>query len=292
MPACFNALNRLMPTVRAETARRLARQGMQQGRIAEHLGVSQAMVSKYLRKAHRDTLMPEPLLAEIVEAAARLATTDEEHGRVSAWCPVCVTLSARGFSRAAEPLPGLTECLRTDLPGQGHGAAQTLANLGDAEARLRRLKFGPLVPQVRPNLAMALVDAKNTRDVASFPGRLVEIRGEVHAAAEPEFGSSTHLAHVLLRVRRTQPEIRAILNVRFDDRIRRAARAAQLRIRALQRARGDLVIALPSATTVDGIADPGAFGVEPALYLLGVNAVDVVQKAGRLLSNLPNGEPA
>jgi predicted fused transcriptional regulator/phosphomethylpyrimidine kinase/predicted transcriptional regulator len=275
-----------MPALRAETARRLVREGIQQDRIAEHLGVSQAMVSKYLRKAPRDGVASPALVTELVDASVRVALDDESKGRISPWCPVCVSLSGRGFARATTPLPGLSECLRHDAPSEEGGSGQVLANLTEAEARLRRLRFAPLMPQVRSNLALALPNAKNTRDVASFPGRLLEIRGEVHAAAAPEFGSSSHLAHLLLRVRRSQSTARAILNVRYDDLVRRAVRAAGLRLHVLQRVRGELVVALPATPPIDAVADPGAFGVEPALYLLGENAVDVVQKAGRLLVQL------
>ena len=40
VPACFNAWTRVVPVLRSETARRLIDEGLQQGRIAEHLGVS------------------------------------------------------------------------------------------------------------------------------------------------------------------------------------------------------------------------------------------------------------
>lgn len=285
--SCFNAMARLMPVVRAEAARRLLAAGLRQERVAEHLAVSQAMVSKYARsKGGREPVLPARVLATLIEATVDGALADESAGRVSAWCRLCTSLSDTGLASRSAPWPGLAECARGDEAASDAEASSVLSQLVQAEQRIRRLPFGRLLPQVRSNLAMALPSSRSSRDVAAFPGRFTEVRGETRAASPPEFGASTHLADLLLKLRRTAPQQRAILNIRHDEGVRRAARLAGLRLRSLRRSRGDLVLSVRDGESVDVLVDPGAFGIEPTLYLVGPSAAEVVQKAERILSHL------
>lgn len=289
-PVCFNAMGRIMPLVRAETARRLVKEGLHQERIAEHLGVSQAMVSKYLRRPPRTgDYAVDPLLSEVIEASVRRTLQDEAHGLIPPWCPACFSFSEKGFCGAKSPLAAVSECLRHERVRTTSGSEEVLRSLAAAEERIRRLSFTRLLPQVRTNLAMSVADPKHSRDVAAFPGRLIELKGEIRGAAAPEFGSSSHLAQLLLKLRRHQPHVRAILNARWDDDVRHAARASGLRLRPLKRERGELLVVVPKDVRWDAVIDPGAFGIEPALYLLGETAQEVVSKAEKVLSHLPPG---
>lgn len=287
-PSCFNALTRLVPVVRAETARRLSKAGLPQDRIAEHLGVSQAMVSKYLRRAPElEGVGSARLVTDLAEASVTQALADEERGAIPAWCPVCESLSARGFSCALQQIPKLHECVRQDRTRATDDRARILDNLTLAAERIRRVELKQLVPEVRSNLAMARSDAQNIRDVAAFPGRLIELRGEIREIAPAEFGASTHLAEILLKLRRAQPRLSAILNLRYGDDVRHALKIAKMRARILRRTGKELVASIPSEPAFDAVIDAGAFGIEPALYVLGESATDVVAKAERLLALLP-----
>jgi XRE family transcriptional regulator, thiamine biosynthesis regulator len=287
-PSCFNALTRLVPVVRAETARRLVKAGLQQERVAEHLGVSQAMVSKYLKRVPSlDGVGTNRLVAELADQSVQRALADEEKGSIPAWCPVCDSLSARGFSCALQALPKLHECVRQDRARTPDDGARVLDNLAAAAQIVHEMPLARLVPEVRSNLAMARPDAASLRDVAAFPGRLIEIRGEIREIAPPEFGASTHLADLLLRIRRSQKDVAAILNLRYGDDVRHALKASKLKARILRRTPRELVAAVPAEPALDAAIDAGAFGIEPALYLLGASATDVIQKARRLLAALP-----
>lgn len=287
-PSCFNALTRLVPVVRAETARRLSKAGLAQDRIAEHLGVSQAMVSKYLRRAPElGGVGSTRLVLDLADASVTRALADEERGAIPTWCPVCESLSSRGFSCALQQIPKLHECVRQERTRNHDDASRVLDNLSLAAERIRGLTLSRLVPEVRSNLAMARSDAQSIRDVAAFPGRLIELRGEIREIAPAEFGASTHLADILLKLRRAQPQLQAILNLRYGDDVQQALKAAKMRARILRRTRNELVTAVPAEPQFDAVIDSGAFGIEPALYLLGETATDVVAKAERLLALLP-----
>lgn len=288
---CFNLQERLLPYLRAQTARRLADRGLRQTRIAEHLGVSQAMVSKYLRSSVRP---PAPASAAALEGllddAVGAVLEEESKGRVSAWCPLCPRLGSA--AAMAEGRAGLERCLRGDDAPASDDSRFVLDNLREAAARIRGRGFARLAPEVNINLAMALADARDARGVAAFPGRLVEIRGDVRAVAEPQFGASKHLSSVLLRVRRTRPSVRAVVCLRDDEAVRRALKALGLRVRVLARQRRELVVALPRGDESDALLDPGAFGIEPITYLLGESAVAVVERAERLARRLEREPPS
>jgi XRE family transcriptional regulator, thiamine biosynthesis regulator len=288
---CFNLQERLMPHVRAQTARRLAEQGLKQSRIAEHLGVSQAMVSKYLRAVPRPPQgITAPALQAVIDRAVASAMDEERRGRLPAWCPVCPEVWARGAGPGHATL--LDECLRGDAPPAKDEGQAVLENVRAATERLRHAPFARLAPQVSVNVAMATRDAHDARGVAAIPGRLVEVHGELRAVGEPEFGASHHLSHILLRVRRTMPQVRAVVCLKDDAGVRQALRAAKLRFEILSRKRGDLVVAIDGSRPLDALIDPGDFGIEPITYLFGTTAVDVVDKAGRILEQLPLKEIA
>lgn len=292
-PVCFNTMGRLMPVARAETARRLAKEGLQQERIAEHLGVSQAMVSKYLRRPPRtEALVPARFLSEVIDAGVKRALHDEATGRVPPWCPLCSTLWENGYCAASSALTELPECLRHEQVRTLSGSEEVLGSLSAAEERIRNLSFHRILPQVRTNLAMSVANPKDSRDVAAFPGRLIELRGEIRGASGPEFGSSSHLAQLLLKLRRHQAHVRAILNARWGDDVRHALRASALRFRPLKRERGELLLVVPKDVRWDAVIDPGAFGIEPAIYLLGETAQEVVSKVEKVLAHLPPGGEA
>lgn len=287
---CFNMRERTMPFLRAETARRLGERGLRQVRIAEHLGVSQAMVSKYLRARPRPPPgFPIDRLQAVVARAVASALEGERQGRLPAWCPLCPEAWTPGPAGAVGT--ELEECLRGEAPRPTDASQEVLDDARAAATRIRRLPFARLAPEVSVNLAVALVDARDPRGVAAFPGRFAEVSGELRPVAEPEFGASRHLSEVLLQVRRHRPDLRAVACLRAGDDVRRAARAARLHVEVLPRRRGELVVGRAVAASADALVDPGAFGIEPITYLFGATAVDVVDKAARILEALPKGTP-
>lgn len=288
MPAaCFNLQERLVPYMRALTARHLSDRGLRQERIAEHLGVSQAMVSKYLRKPPRPAPgIPEATVQRLVEDAVAEAMRQEERGAIGAYCPACTSLANNGFCIAQTPVEEVEQCLRHDQPAGRREQEAVLQTLRNAEAWIRRADLAPLMPAVRMNLAMGLKKTRDARDVAAFPGRLIELKGNINAVHGPEFGSSSHLADLLVKTQKRRPDLRAILNVRWNDAVADAADAAGLAVHELKRQGPELVTAVSDTGDLDGLVDPGGFGIEPILYLVGPDAEHVVERAIQLRKRL------
>jgi XRE family transcriptional regulator, thiamine biosynthesis regulator len=289
--ACFNAQERLVPMLRAETARKLSARGLRQERIAEHLGVSQAMVSRYLRRPPKGAA---PLSTQrweaLVEQAVRRTISDETAGTVGSHCPVCTSLEGVGLFQASAPLDDVDQCLRHERPVAQSEHDDVLKALARAETWIRRSDFRPLQPAVRINIAMAVASARDARDVAAFPGRLVDIRGTIRAAAPAEFGSSTHLASLIIKIQKRRPEARVIMNLRGDSDVCRAAKAAGIRLQILKRSAREQTPALPTSRP-ENLLDPGAFGIEPSLYLVGPDVNSVMERAHKILAKLSTQPP-
>lgn len=249
IPPCFTLAETLLPKVRTEAARRLTSQGWSQSRTGQALGVSQAMVSKYLATpAARDPLV-QRLAQEWTRDAGQPTVTAA--GEASRWC---VTLATAVSDE--EPLTDLLEAER----------------LLGANAPRR------LVPQIGLNLARARADARGPHEVLAFPGRLVLAGQELLSPAPPAWGGSNHLARCLLALRKRQPETGALASVRGGPTVVQALRRLKRPFVEVERSgrETDNEAAFANAATRHPKArilhDAGAVGIEPCLYIAGDDA--------------------
>ena len=76
------------------------------------------------------------------------------------------------------------------------------------------------IPEVGMNIAYALPEwyLKSEEDVAAVEGRIVRA-GRRAMAGKVKFGASRHLARALLKVMEFDGAIRAVMNIRFDEKI-------------------------------------------------------------------------
>ncbi len=73
-------------------------------------------------------------------------------------------------------------------------------------------EFAALIPEVRTNLVYALPNAKTREDVLAIDGRITIVSGLPHAAGKPRFGASSHMARLLVELRKTDTSLRAAIN--------------------------------------------------------------------------------
>ncbi|MFQ6076569.1 MAG: thiamine-phosphate synthase family protein, partial [Candidatus Bathyarchaeia archaeon] len=130
-------------------------------------------------------------------------------------------------------------------------------------------------------------------EVAGIPGRIIEVRGKARAFMEPEFGSSYHLAKVLLAAMEKDGEVRSVANIKYDNTVDEALRKLGLSVVGFDRANlpkealeSDVVAAWGVRQTVeefsgvpDVIVDRGEHGIEPVSYVFGESAVKAAGKA-------------
>ncbi|HVL47870.1 MAG TPA: thiamine-phosphate synthase family protein [Candidatus Thermoplasmatota archaeon] len=288
-----------VPTVRALLARALEARGMNQTEIAQHLGVSQTAVSKYLlaRVAIEPTFAGDPRLKDAVErvaagfAESRLAPIEA----LAVFADVVRAFENRGpicalHEEAMPALKGLGCDLCVRPPG-GH-LLEEQSVLADVREAVRTLEAAPgfaaAIPHVGSNVAMTLARARDAADVAAVPGGLFEMRGRVRSAAPPEFGASKHVSEILLAIRRADPARRACVNLATTDAFLEAARGAGLTTREIpatvDRAPARLADLLGGRPVPDVLYHRGDFGIEPITYMVGPSASGLAHTLARLLA--------
>jgi thiamine-phosphate diphosphorylase len=70
-------------------------------------------------------------------------------------------------------------------------------------------EFASLIPEVRSNLVYAKKEARSRDDVLAVDGRITVIRGMPRAAGKPRFGASSHMARLIIELRKVDPSVRA-----------------------------------------------------------------------------------
>ncbi|MBI4383335.1 MAG: bifunctional hydroxymethylpyrimidine kinase/phosphomethylpyrimidine kinase [Nitrospinae bacterium] len=105
-----------------------------------------------------------------------------------------------------------------------------------AAETLKANRIGDLIPEVQSNLVAALDGARGHEDVIGFPGRLVRNGADVAIIAPPCFGASRHVANIVLTAMQFDPSRRAVMNIKYDDRLLAICKRMKLKIAAFDRA--------------------------------------------------------
>jgi len=280
----------LIPYLRAKIASILYREGLRQAKIAGYLGITQAMVSKYLGGNYKTPP------AEVAGALDSLA--EEVSGLILAGASrdeIISFTSRRLFElfssgrlcRYYSKYAGISEETCRSLFSPGESMA-----LDDMKLALRELLSLPglpkLIPEVRSNLAYAPPGAKSPADVIAIPGRITLVKGRPYALP-PEPGASKFTASLILSVSERAPGVRSVMNVRLDREIAEAVEKLGLKYSEIRT--GGLsdeeaierIAGLFENDSPDFVLDWGGEGVEPLTYVFGRNPLDVVRKVKALL---------
>ena len=178
---------------------------------------------------------------------------------------------------------------------------RVIRELKKAADVLKGGNLGHLIPEVSSNLGYALPYAEGIQDVAAFPGRIVRFKDTVATAGDPEFGTSRHIAGIILTVMRFDPEYRSAMNIRYSKEM-----AATLKEKGFLVARFDRrnepkevkekegsslawgvgEVLIKSKQIPDIVYDEGDFGKEPMIRVLGRNPEEVVHKVLKAASAL------
>jgi hydroxymethylpyrimidine/phosphomethylpyrimidine kinase len=70
-------------------------------------------------------------------------------------------------------------------------------------------EFTSLIPEVRSNLVFARKNARTREDVLAIDGRITVVNHMPHAAGKPKFGASSHMARLIIEIRKYDPSLRA-----------------------------------------------------------------------------------
>jgi hydroxymethylpyrimidine/phosphomethylpyrimidine kinase len=202
----------------------------------------------------------------------------------------------------------VTDAIATSFPlGEGHGPVNAAVR-GQQNPCLRALRkavnilsaspCGRLIPEVQSNLVYAAAGARNEAQVAGFPGRIIRFRDTARAVANPEFGASRHIARIVLTVMQYDSSCRSAMNIKYSEDIIADCRKIGFDVKSFDRAGeppekkdqegcslewGVNEVLKQSLSIPDIIYDPGGWGKEPMVRVLGKNPVEVVHKVLSIL---------
>lgn len=293
IPALYIA-DELLPFIRARIAKNLYSLGMTQSEIGDYLGITQAMVSKYLSGHYK---RPDEDIVPVLEGVADEVSRAIAYGSSKQDAIVLLTrrimeLFSNGalcpsYSRYA----GIDEEVCYSLYWPKESRREILEALELALRKLLRMKgFGDLIPEVRSNFAYSLPAPKGKDDVAAIPGRITLVKGHPHALS-PEFGASSFTSGILVELGRIRPEIRSVLNIRHGKDVEEAIEAVGLKAVRVRSgpSKGDSIIAIVypfKERAYDVVIDEGGHGLEPGVYIFGVDPFDVLRKLELVIKNM------
>jgi len=149
-----------------------------------------------------------------------------------------------------------------------------------------------LMPQVGINIAMALPFANDLCDVAGVSGRIVKDQQRLVPVGDIKFGGSSHIGRVVLTAMKFNPQIRAVMNIKFSDDILKICEELNLKISGFERDKqpadtktmewGTKTAIEDLGFVPDVIYDKGGFGKEAMIRIPGNSATDVALVAGKI----------
>jgi len=162
-----------------------------------------------------------------------------------------------------------------------------------AISELKKYKTGFLIPEIQSNLGYALINAFSVDDVAAFPGRIIKLYENIHTVSPPIFGSSSHIARIILTVMKINPEYRSAMNIRYNSHLidsaqkkgfivsyfNRDLEPEEIKIKEGSSLNWGIESALNLTNKIpDFIYDNGGIGKEPVIRVLGKDPLEVVKK--------------
>jgi len=149
-----------------------------------------------------------------------------------------------------------------------------------------------LIPEVGMNIAMALPEAESESEVMGVPGRIVNVKGKPRASAPPIFGGSKHLARYITSIIKLDPNRRAAVNIRYNERVLEILRGKGMLISFYDRSKEPMEVKRVEGATIpwgvkeavkrvggvpDVIYHRGDWGKEPMIVILGQDPVELAE---------------
>jgi len=285
----------IIPNIRALVAKALDKAGLSQGRIAYLLGVSQPMVSKYLRieeKELQDKLakagVPPDELSQVIDELAISLMDGDLFKYIKLFTAYLNSLLSRGLLcrthlRIVKELPQDCDICASLFSGQADFLAE---EVNEIFRRIRSLrKASSLIPEVGMNIVAAAPNATSIMDTVGFSGRIFRVGSNIKAVGPAVRGGSKHTARVLLEVMKSLKDYRYCVVVRYSKNC----------VNALKRSFGGVIIVKPHRNEerllselrkglrelkggLSAVADLGGSGLEAVIYIFGKSIDELIRK--------------
>lgn len=141
-----------------------------------------------------------------------------------------------------------------------------------------------LIPEVLSNIAFARKNPKGINDVLAVEGRITKVKGIPTPVSNPSWGSSRHLATILLKVMQKDPSVRSVMNIKYDRFVDIAIKSLGLKTAYVgpsddsdDESISNLIFSV-FYEGIDCVVHLGGKGLEPITYVFGKDPVEVVKK--------------
>jgi predicted fused transcriptional regulator/phosphomethylpyrimidine kinase len=241
-------------------AKALYNKNIDQLKISNILKLSQPMVSNYISSK-------EKIPKNIFEIAKNLSDKIEKQNLIN--FHTCISISNKHFE-GRYFIARKNEIISDEN-------SKIIDNLTEAFYLLKGKNISGLIPEVKLNIAMLKENAETSEDVAAFLNGLIITDDRVSSYNGISFGKSKHLSSLLLSLKNLI-NVNAIMNIAYIHNIKKTKLNHSFLTKdyKLYKKKEDLDILLHK----------GDFGIEPCAYVLGKDAVDVVNKVIKLKEEL------
>ena len=159
------------------------------------------------------------------------------------------------------------------------------------------LAISILMPEVGINFGFALPDAQTNNDICALEGRLVRLGdSRVAAPGTLKFGASKHVAAIILAVMKHDNNVRAVMNIKYREKVIDAAKKAGLSVGTFDRADepeqvstmewGTNHVISELGSVPDVIYDSGGVGKEPMVRIFGSEPQNVTSKLQKIIEHI------
>lgn len=292
-PPCLLMVNKFIPILRKRISKNLSEKGYTQNQIADILGITQAMVSKYLKEPVENEELNLESLSKLL--SDKISNDYPEEELITDLCKNCLEWREDGtICSVHREYHDLSECrVCMDLRNQetSEKRSKILNSLNRViELMNKDSNFTELIPEVRSNIAYALPKASKKSQIAAIPGRITKVKDRAIVHSKAEFGASDHLSSIILPVLKASPETRSILDIKYEEDFKDILDKENLNYQLYDREKGSKIkediIEIFEGKDLDALIDPGGFGIEPIIYLFGRDPITVYEKARKISKNL------
>jgi hydroxymethylpyrimidine/phosphomethylpyrimidine kinase len=150
------------------------------------------------------------------------------------------------------------------------------------------------IPEVGMNFAYAVKNAQNSQEICAVDGRILKTKDKTRLCGNIDFGSSKHVASIVLSAMSVNKNVRSAVNIRYSENIIELCKKVGFNIGSFNRKNEPINAAstmewgtkhaiLKLGFVPDIIYDTGDIGKEPMIRVLGNTPEDVLSKLKKLI---------
>lgn len=293
--ACEIVPSNYLTPLRRILARELAKQDYTQIEIARILGVSQPVVSSYLKSSETGTqiITSRPAFKTLVsnlliQVKKGLTSPTDLMKMMCIECqkfriagPICdIHRKLVSYDFPAD----CSICFPTADQAAVFGKKlEVIKELYEAAHQLIAMeeKFGQLIPEIGCQFVYIVEGSNIQEDIAGFPGRIVKLKGKGKIVSYPEFGQSSTLAMILSYFQQQNSPYRTIITLRSTSENLRMVNEEKQTVNTTEGDKNwkETLKSIPKEEIkqIEVIADSGGLGLEPILYLFGKNPLELAE---------------